>query len=100
MRNETKKTAIPAKVKKAVWERDAGCCVWCGTAYASPCAHFIPRSQGGLGIEENVLTLCEPCHRAYDQGPNRASMKIYFRQYLKDKYPGWDEENLIYRKER
>ena len=99
MRNETKKTAIPKKVKDAVWKRDGGCCVWCGSPYASPCAHYISRAQGGLGIEENILTLCGSCHRNYDQGTNRPSMRIYFRQYLKSFYPDWDEKNLVYRKE-
>lgn len=99
MRKETKKTAIPARVKERVWARDDGRCVWCGSSWASPCAHYISRAQGGLGVEENILTLCDHCHREYDQGTNRASMRIYFRQYLKDKYPDWQEDNLVYKKE-
>lgn len=98
MREETKKTAIPKAVKEKVWARDMGHCVWCGSPDAAPNAHYIPRAEGGLGVEENILTLCAPCHRSYDQGTNRASMRIYFRQYLKSIYPGWSESNLVYKK--
>lgn len=30
----------------------------CGSSYAMPNAHYIARAQGGLGIEENIVTLC------------------------------------------
>ena len=63
-----KACAIPNAVKERVWERDHHCCVYCKSIYASPEAHYIPRSRGGLGIEENVLTLCRLCHDAFDCG--------------------------------
>ena len=93
----TKALEIPPKVKKAVYERDGGCCVCCGRR-GNPDAHFIPRSQGGLGIEENILTLDWECHMRFDQSTERAKMKAFFREYLKSKYPEWDEEKLVYRK--
>ena len=49
---------ISQKVKQRVWERDNGCCVICGNNYnVMPNAHYIPRSKGGLGIEENVFKI-------------------------------------------
>ena len=41
----TKALEIPSKVKAAVFERDGGCCVYCGRV-GIPNAHFIARSQG------------------------------------------------------
>lgn len=99
MHRQTKATGIPQHVKEAVFERDGGRCVRCGRVKgAFPNAHFIPRSQGGLGIEENILTLCWPCHYEYDNSANRGKLREEFRQYLMRKYPDWDEQELTYRK--
>ncbi len=95
----TKALAIPDEVKRAVWDRDGGRCVCCGSRRASPNAHYIARSQGGLGIEQNVLTLCADCHRKYDQSVKRKELRAFFRGYLKKMYPGWDEAELIYKRE-
>lgn len=94
----TKALEIPPRVKEAVYERDNGACVWCAHR-GEPNAHYIPRSQGGLGIEQNILTLCFDCHRRYDQSTERAKMREFFKKYLKSKYPDWDEKKLIYKKE-
>ena len=94
----TKALEISQKVKKEVYERDNGACIWCGKQ-GQPNAHYIARSQGGLGTEENILTLCCDCHMRYDQTTDRQKMRVFFRDYLKSKYPEWDEENLIYKKE-
>lgn len=94
----TKALEIPPDVKKAVYERDGGACVWCAER-GEPNAHYIPRSRGGLGIEENILTLCWKCHLRYDQSINRRKMGEFFKTYLQSKYPEWDEEKLIYKKE-
>ena len=103
----SKATDIPKAVKQAVWERDGGTCVFCGmTRNADPNAHFIPRSAGGLGIEENILTACNrfspnDCHYRFDNGSKeeRAAMREQAREYLKSKHPGWNETDLYYRKE-
>lgn len=102
---ETRHTDIPKAVKDAVFVRDEGRCVWCGRqgAYVFPEAHYISRKKGGLGIEENILTLCRyTCHKQYDHGDRdtREKMRYRFREYLKAKYPEWDEKNLIYTKWR
>lgn len=105
----TKSLEIPKEVKKAVAERDSieghPCCIYCGkpaptsTPLAFSNAHYISRSQGGLGIEENILTLCWDCHVRYDQGIWREDMRAFFKKYLESKCPAWDEENLVYKKE-
>lgn len=95
----TKALEIPPEVKEAVYERDGGACIWCAKR-GEPNAHYIPRSHGGLGIEENILTLCWGCHMEYDQTTNRAKMRVFFKAYLKSKYPDWTEEKCIYKKER
>ncbi len=94
-----KACAIPSYVKQAVYKRDEGRCVYCGRP-GLPEAHFISRSKGGLGVQENVLTLCRPCHDKFDNGDRqtREGMREFFREYLMTQYPEWDEEKLIYRR--
>lgn len=91
---------IPQKVKQAVWERDGHCCIYCGRTYAMPNAHYIPRSNGGLGIEQNIVTLCADCHNNTDNSSMRPIMLEFIRDYLKSKYENWNEQDLIYRKGR
>lgn len=101
MRRETTHTAIPPEVREAVWRRDRGRCVLCGSPKAGPWCHYIPRSRGGLGIEENVVTLCDFHHRILDQGhgADRCAARQAIRAYLAALYENWNESNLIYRKE-
>ena len=89
---------ITPAVKQAVWERDHGQCVVCGSHYAMPNAHYISRAKGGLGVEQNILTLCMDCHRRYDQTTDRKAMKEYLKEYLKSRYPNWEESDLYYKK--
>lgn len=89
---------ISQKVKKAVWERDNHRCIICGSSYAMPNAHYISRAQGGLGIEENIVTLCMDCHNKYDNGDSRASIGYRIQSYLNSCYEDWTEEKLIYSK--
>ena len=83
MRKETKATKIPEKVKKAVWERDGGRCIVC-LRPGNPWCHFIPRSQGGLGIEENIVTLCDKCHNDFDQTEKQLRKKFPFGNFSLD----------------
>jgi 5-methylcytosine-specific restriction endonuclease McrA len=98
MSKRSKACDINQKVKKKVWERDNHRCIICGSPYAMPNAHFIPRSQGGLGIEENIVTLCLRCHNDYDNGNSRVSIGYRIEWYLNSCYQNWNKENLIYKK--
>lgn len=97
MNDRTKALDIPKEVKVAVWERDNRCCVLCGNPQAAPNAHYISRAQGGLGIEQNIVTLCACCHRDYDQSSARKYIRAELRTYLAGKHPDWDEADLVYR---
>ncbi len=97
---------ISKKVKDIVWERDGRRCIICGHTTAMPNAHYIPRSKGGLGIEQNIVTLCtnfspNACHHKYDFGSIEEKEEIHekIKQYLMNTYPGWDERMLVYSKE-
>lgn len=102
----SKATDIPIKVKKIVWERDGGRCVICGNANnVMPNAHYISRANGGLGVEENIVTMCteltiNQCHRRYDFGTKleREIISCQIEMYLKSKYPNWDKSKLTYKK--
>lgn len=100
MNGRTKALQIPQAVKRRVHERDGGCCIFC-CAPGDPWCHYIGRAQGGLGIEENIITMCTEHHRVFDQGTKaqREALRALAKEYLSRQYPGWDEEHLIYRKD-
>lgn len=96
MHKRTKALSILAKVKQTVFERDQHC-ILCGKP-GNPDAHFIARSQGGLGIEQNIVTLCLECHQAYDNSYQRPFLRKHIKEYLERKYPGFPDEKRIYHK--
>ncbi|QIK70867.1 HNH endonuclease [Erysipelothrix sp. HDW6C] len=100
MSKRTKALEITQKTKKIVWERDGECCINCGEPQAMPNSHVIPRSKGGLGIEQNVVTHCASCHRIMDQGVDeeRTAMKNHAIEYVKRLYPNWSIELVTYRR--
>jgi 5-methylcytosine-specific restriction endonuclease McrA len=54
---------IPSDVRVAVWRRDNGCCVKCGSRERLEYDHIIPVADGGGNTERNVELLCESCNR-------------------------------------
>ena len=97
MHKMTKATSIPIEVKKKVYIRDGGKCVVCGKP-GLPNAHYIRRSQGGLGIEENVVTLCPECHHDFDNGFRREEIGAWLSEYLDKWYPDFPDEKRVYSK--
>ena len=95
----SKATDISQTVKKVVENRDGGRCIICGKPGKGN-SHFIRRSQGGLGIEENVVTMCFHCHHIYDNGfgLNRQLITELTEEYLRDIYPNCNKEDLVYKK--
>lgn len=101
MSKRSKACEISQTTKEKVWKRDNERCIFCGKwvpkTFAN--AHFIKRSQGGLGIEQNVVTLCLDCHYQEDHGLNTEQYEKYIEKYLKRIYGSeWNREKLIYKK--
>ena len=100
MHKRTKATSISMEVKIAVWERDKHRCIYCMryVPYNFSNSHFIKRSQGGMGIEKNIVTACPDCHRRYDNGYEYKAMYNYTKRYLEKFYGNLDIEKLKYNK--
>ena len=93
----TKACDISNKVRQEVRERDSDCCIFCGR-YGSQVAHYIARSHAGLGIPQNLVLACVECHHCMDNTDQRERYREKAREYLKSKYPDWDESKLYYNK--
>lgn len=58
-----RREAIPRDVRQAVFERDAGQCVECGSIFDLQYDHVIPLALGGGTRTENLQLLCGACNR-------------------------------------
>ena len=67
----TAKKKIPARVRRAVMQRDAAFrCVYCiagrpsrnGQPYRATCDHVQPEARGGAAIEANLVKCCQRCN--------------------------------------
>lgn len=92
----TKALAIDRLVRLQVMERDNNRCIMCGKSNGLTIAHYLNRGAGGLGIEQNLVVLCLQHHFDTDQTTKRKLNLAFIKDYLKSKYPDWDEGKLKY----
>jgi len=59
-----KRRPIPEEVRVAVWRRDQGTCVKCGSRERLEYDHIIPVAEGGGDSVRNIELLCEKCNRS------------------------------------
>ena len=80
-----------------MYERDNGLCIFCGRP-GFPNAHVVPRSHGGLGIPQNIVTACVECHRRFDSTTDREIYLAAAKSYLTRFYGAQNESEVIYKK--
>ena len=61
--NTKRREPIPQHVQDAVWRRDGGKCVKCGSQENLEFDHIIPLSKGGSNTVRNIQLLCQKCNR-------------------------------------
>ena len=52
-----------ARLHRQILERDSWCCQNCGSRQHLQVHHQALRSHSGSDVEQNLITLCEACHR-------------------------------------
>jgi len=57
------RAAIPSELRRAVFERDGGRCVECGSNFDLQYDHVLPVALGGATTLENLQLLCAECNR-------------------------------------
>ena len=92
------------KERRKIYERDDHSCIFCNMGifpqadHRLEVAHYIPRSQGGLGIEQNGALACKWHHHMLDNGELAGLLEGKMKEYLMAHYPEWDEDKLRYSK--
>ena len=110
MQKRARKAEFDTNTRRIIESRDNGC-IFCQMHYhmekanwmdlnAFSIMHYIPRSRGGLGIEQNGAVGCHWHHTMLDNGHEGRieEMLGLFKDYLMQQYEDWNEEDLIYDK--
>ena len=110
---QSKAREFSPEARMEIERRDRWKCIFCQMGYRKAkdewfasqimeIMHYIPRSRNGLGIPQNGAVGCQYHHHMMDNGNqgNREEMLDMFKEYLQNKYPNWNEKDLIYDKWR
>lgn len=60
---ERERRRVDGRTKRRIMERDEYRCVKCASHRDLEVDHVVPIASGGTSDDENLQTLCKPCHR-------------------------------------
>jgi 5-methylcytosine-specific restriction endonuclease McrA len=60
---QPRRVPIPKEVRKAVFDREGGRCVECGSTFDLQYDHILPFALGGATTVENLQLLCSTCNQ-------------------------------------
>ena len=89
-------TLIPKPIRHNVLVRDKGRCIVCGSMHQLECHHLVPRSLGGMGVENNLLMLCKTHHSELHNGVG--DINIIVRSYMEQTYEDITDKDRKYDK--
>lgn len=102
-----------ARARKEIHKRDRETCIFCAEGYEMPVdpsycrtglqiMHIVPRSQLGMGVEQNGALGCVWHHSMMDNGNRgrRREMEDILEKRMREFYPDWSREKVTYRKWR
>ncbi len=67
------------QLHRQVLERDGWRCQLCGTMKSLEVHHKQLRSHSGSDVEDNLITLCDRCHRLVHHCQGRLSCEVILR---------------------
>lgn len=71
---------INRKLRTQILKRDNNQCCKCGRVEGMEVHHIISRLNNGTDVEDNLITLCDPCHQEWHSLENRSTLP--FRKWL------------------
>ena len=109
LKKRTKATQFDKTTREAIAIRDGMMCIFCKMGYKMPdkaniggmifdTMHIVGKAQGGRGIMENGVLGCRYHHNMLDASLNRNEMMAMIDEYMKELYPNWNREDLVYDK--
>ncbi|ODR35473.1 hypothetical protein [Eisenbergiella tayi] len=104
------KYVFSREVAEKIMNRDGGC-FFCSCGYHMQSSsdygykipdimHVVPKSDLGLGVEQNGVLGCRYHHGLMDNGNKglHQEMQTMLENYLCELYPGWNRESVRYHK--